>query len=78
MGAQHSLFQLVKVFCHGWDDDGDILTRDGGFVDRLDGLICPIACEVDPKSEVSEEAEPASQSSRSKAGIARQWWSSVA
>jgi hypothetical protein len=68
----------LKVFCHGWDDDGDILRCDGGFVDRLDGLICPIACEVDPQSEVPEEAESASQLSRSKAGVARQWWSSVA
>lgn len=61
VGALDSFLQLLKVLSHSGNDDGNILGCDGGFVDRLDGLICPITREVDPKSEVSEEAELASQ-----------------
>ena len=52
---------MLKVLSHSRDDDSDIFGCDGGFVDRLNGLVCPITREVDPKSEVSEEAELASQ-----------------
>lgn len=57
----HGFFELLKVLSHSGDDDSNIFRCDGGFVDRLNGLIRPIACKIDPKSEVSEEAESASQ-----------------
>lgn len=68
--ALDRLLELLEVFSNGGDDDGHVLGGDGGVVDGLDGPVGPIAREVDPEPDISEQTAAASQRGTGRAARA--------